>query len=331
MDSTAIRTLAAAFLLLTSLQYANAQEKRYGVTVFSANFLREEADFTAELGNQLLMGTPVEIIENESYWRKVTSPDPYTAWCVDMSIAEMSEEGLQKYIASPKVICTADYSKIFTEASRKSQVLSDFVMGDIAIATGRKKGGWRQVMLASGQTGFVRKKDVEDFRKWADTRVPDAEHIAATAKEFLGVPYQWGGTSIKGVDCSGFTRMVWFMNGILLPRNATEQAKIGTEVPVNHKAPLQERIVGLQEGDLVFFGTAGENGEKDRISHVGIYLGGGKFIHASRIVRISSLLPGTEDFYDLSENFIKAVRIIGEGNTGGTVSITSSPAYFPQP
>ena len=65
MDSTAIRTLAAAFLLLTSLQYANAQEKRYGVTVFSANFLREEADFTAELGNQLLMGTPVEIIENE--------------------------------------------------------------------------------------------------------------------------------------------------------------------------------------------------------------------------------------------------------------------------
>lgn len=302
--------------------------KRYGVTVYSANFLREDADFTAELGNQLLMGTPVEILQDSSYWRKVTSPDPYTAWCVDMSLAEMTGEQLRQYISAPKLICTAKYSAIYEEPSLKSPVVGDFVMGDIVIDKKKTRGRFRRVATASGTEGYVLKKDVSDFRKWAASRNPSAENIIAVAKDFLGVPYMWGGTSIKGVDCSGLTRMVWFMNGVLLPRNASEQAFVGTEIPVDASASLPERVADLLPGDMIFFGTKGCGDERDSISHVGIYLGDGKFIHASRVVRISSLLPDAPDFYDLSHKFIRAVRIAGDGNDTGTVIITDSPAYF---
>ena len=93
---------------------------RYGVTLFSANFMREAPDFPEELGNQLLMGTPVEIVGEESYWRQVVSPEPYKAWCVEMGVAEMELEELERYIAAPKYIVTAEYGHVFSRPSEKS-------------------------------------------------------------------------------------------------------------------------------------------------------------------------------------------------------------------
>lgn len=91
--------------------------------------------------------------------------------------------------------------------------------------------------------------------------------IVKTANSFRGVPYRWGGSSHgRGVDCSGFTMAVYRLNGLDLPRTSGEQYKRGTFIDKN----------SLTEGDLVFFDTAG----KGRISHVGIYVGDGRFIHA---------------------------------------------------
>ena len=81
----------------------HAGGKRFAVTALSANCLREEPDFAAELGNQLLMGTPVTIADSSGYWRQVVSPDPYKAWCVDKSLTEMDRNGLERYIAAPKL------------------------------------------------------------------------------------------------------------------------------------------------------------------------------------------------------------------------------------
>ena len=69
---------------------------------------------------------------------------------------------------------------------------------------------------------------------------------------------------------------------------------------------------------------------KERITQVGIYIGDGRFIHASKLVRINSLIPGETDFYELSGKMIKARRIIGCSASEGIVSISGSPAYFPQ-
>ena len=91
--------------------------------------------------------------------------------------------------------------------------------------------------------------------------------IVKTAENFIGIPYRWGGSSSKGFDCSGLTMTVYRLNGLNLPRTSIKQWKVGKPV-------LRSRLI---KGDLVFFATSGWK----KISHVGIYKGNNKFIHAS--------------------------------------------------
>ena len=103
--------------------------------------------------------------------------------------------------------------------------------------------------------------------------------ITKTARRFLGVPYKWGGESARdGFDCSGLTMTVYRLNGLELPRNSRQQYQAGRAVKKSDLGP----------GDLVFFATKGGN----RVTHVGIYVGGGRFIHAPRTgktIRVASL------------------------------------------
>ncbi|MFC1879999.1 NlpC/P60 family protein [Thermodesulfobacteriota bacterium] len=103
--------------------------------------------------------------------------------------------------------------------------------------------------------------------------------IVRTAKQYIGVPYQWGGQSPDtGFDCSGLTMVVYQLNGLDLPRSSRQQWKAGRPVKRGQVA----------RGDLVFFATSGGT----RVSHVGIYTGNGKFLHAprrGRKIRIASL------------------------------------------
>ncbi|HEY0867942.1 MAG TPA: C40 family peptidase [Fimbriimonas sp.] len=119
------------------------------------------------------------------------------------------------------------------------------------------------------------------------------ENVIKTAKGFRGVRYRWGGTSRSGVDCSGFTTQVFRAHGLRLPRTSVEQARVGKPVKG-----------GLQAGDLVFFRTT----RGSRISHVGIYIGNGKFIHASSgggKVQVNSLREG---YY--RSRFVTARRVV---------------------
>lgn len=112
------------------------------------------------------------------------------------------------------------------------------------------------------------------------------------AVDFYESRYKWGGITTSGMDCSGFVYSVFRRNGIFMERNSYMQAKEGMEVPFNN----------LRTGDLVFFKTKG-----NRISHVGIYMGQGNFMHSSKKngVYISSLLEG---YY--KKRFVKAMRIL---------------------
>jgi cell wall-associated NlpC family hydrolase len=116
--------------------------------------------------------------------------------------------------------------------------------------------------------------------------------VTRTALRFIGVPYAWGGTSFAGVDCSGFVQTVFHRNGINLPRTADAQYASGQRVAAS----------GMQPGDLVFFQTYSAGA-----SHVGIYLGGGRFIHASSSngVRVDSM---SENYY--ASRFIGARRTL---------------------
>ena len=122
----------------------------------------------------------------------------------------------------------------------------------------------------------------EDYPGFKDRRKAEIylrSEIVRTARSFVGIPYRWGGTSPeRGFDCSGLSMVVYYLNGLNLPRSSREQWTAGS--PVDRRQ--------LSKADLVFF-SASRDG---RISHVGIYVGRGKFVHApgaGKRVRVESL------------------------------------------
>lgn len=291
---------------------ASAQEKRMAVVEFSTAYLRLKPDYESPLETQELMGTVVEITAEEGYWREVITPQPYKAWCTDQGLVEMTEEELKAYQEAPKVIYQELYGHIHTKPSAKSPTICDLVGGDVLRMAdpGRKlKGKWTKVMLPSGKTGYVPSKELKHHNGFvsiamgegsAESISPEVtEAIIAQAERLLGVPYLWGGMSAKGVDCSGLVRIAHIMNGILLPRNASQQIKCGDRVDLKD----------LQRGDLVFFGTPATDEKPMRITHVGIYLGNNRIIHSSHRVRVNSLIPEDSDYYENAHRLVAAIRL----------------------
>lgn len=343
-----MRRLYLTLFLALGLSAA-AQERRMAVTALSENMMRAKPDYESALETQSLMGTVVEIIGEEGYWRQVVTPEPYTAWCTDLGLVEMTPEQINGYKAAPKYICTAFHSAVYAEPSYKAQRIADLSMGNllrIVYADGKAKrkdnkpsltGKWAEVRLPDGRTGWTPKADIREYATWAAEPKPSEKDIIETAKQFLGTPYLWGGASSKGLDCSGLVRLSWFMNGYLLPRNASQQVHLGREVIVeaDHTIgkdsellhdEMVKRTGKLRPGDLVFFGNAATKRKKETITHVGIYIGNGEIIHASHMVRINSLIPGTPNYYENSHRLLKARRYFdwkGEGLT----PIIQSKAY----
>jgi cell wall-associated NlpC family hydrolase len=124
-----------------------------------------------------------------------------------------------------------------------------------------KDGRWLQVKLVNGQTAYVEQGNVS-----ANVPALTIDQTIQLARRFLGITYTWGGVSTYGYDCSGFTQMLVRQRGIIMPRDADVQANWSGVTPVERK--------DLQPGDLLFFG-----GSPAKITHTGMYIGNGEFIH----------------------------------------------------
>lgn len=302
--------------------------KTYGIVCMSTASFNCDGRFSAESGTQALMGMPVRILEeNDDDWYRCINMEGYTAWVITRSVKAMTKAEYEEYLAKPKVFVNKKYSTLYSEKNVSSLPVSDLVWGCILIDEGRQ-GVWRKVSVADGRTGYVPEEDVIDLNKWMDNAVPTEKNIVETAKQFCGFPYVWGGTSIKGVDCSGLTKSAYFLNGYVLRRDASQQCKTGDSVDV-HKfvegTYTKAALANLRPGDLLFFGRKAENGRKERVTHVAIYMGDGKIIHSSNIVRINSLIPGEKDYYAGAKRLLKARRIIGTADQGkGVVSVKNA-------
>lgn len=308
--------------LLLALSFsAAAYAQQWAVVDISSSFLRLKPDYESSNETQCLMGTVLKVKGADRYWRLVDAPDYKNVWTTELGLAFMTEEQKDAYIAAPKWICTAEYSHIWTSPCKTSQPICDFTMGDLVRQTESAAPGWVKVLTASGKQGWVPRADVEDFGTFANTRNATPESLVATAKRFVGTPYMWGGSSVKHFDCSGFTKFVYLMNGIVLLRNAREQINTGVEVPYDFSL--------MQPGDLLFYGRKATAKKPALITHVAMYIGDAHIIHSSQLVRINSLRPGDPDYYE--KELVGVRRMLGSVDTDpGITSVSKYPWYFVQ-
>jgi len=293
----------------------------YGVTALSVANLRYQPDYASESATQTIMGMPLRILETKGGWTRVVTPEGYVAWLTSKSVKEMDKEAYESWMAAPKVIINKHYALFREEALPGAQVVSDGVWGNIVELEGQPPAGYR-VKLPNGKTACVSKLAAQPFDSWLASRNPMPEEIISTAMQFLGFPYQWAGTSVKAMDCSGLVKTTFYLNGIILLRDASQQARMG------EPADISEGWQHLQMGDLIFFGRKATPEKKESISHVGIYIGDARFIHSAGYVRINSLDPESDIYYEGSPRLLKAVRILNHIDDGKqVVSIKKHPWY----
>ncbi len=261
----------------------------------------------AEMVTQTIMGWPVRVLKEQSGWFLVhTEPDGYLGWIEDLQLTRVTAEEQREWETATRVISTTPFSVLREAPAADADPVADLVIGAVVRSAG-SAGGWTQVVLPDGRRGYVRASEVEEYGNWKAARAPIAAAIERTAKQFMGVPYVWGGTSSKGFDCSGFAKTVFRLNGIELPRDTDQQAELGTAVPID------PQLTTLRKGDLLFFGAAATSERPERISHVGIYLGNGEFIHESGLVRRNSLDPSSPIYSEsLRKRLLRVKRVLPE-------------------
>jgi L-alanine-DL-glutamate epimerase-like enolase superfamily enzyme len=290
----------------------------WGIMYNSVVAVRSEPLHAAEMVTQALLGTPVKLLEQRGDWRKVQLPDLYVGW-VDGSLQPVSRERLDDYLTKSKLIVTANQATAFEEPDCRSLPMSDLVAGNILVFQASVDTFYR-VCYPDGREAYVCKSDALPVDKWLVNVDLTGESIVKHALQLLGVPYLWGGTSTKGLDCSGLTKQVYLMHGIMLPRDASQQAMQGEPVDTG------DNFSNARSGDLLFFvSKASGDNLVDRVTHVAIYMDDMRFIHASDHVRIGSFNPN-DPLYDAfnANRYFLTKRFIRDGQTVNVETLIST-------
>lgn len=289
-------------------------EKPWALVTISVACLRGEPRSGAELVSQAIMGTPVKVLECDGGMSRVQTPDGYIAYVTDSSLQFLSADGFAAWKKARRVVVTANLSMAYEKPVENiDAAVSDLLLGNILEYKG-ETAGFVQVSLPDGRTGYVKKTDVKEFSEWAEQNF-DMPTIERSARRMMGTPYLWGGMSAKMADCSGFVRTAYFSNGIILQRDASQQALTGKKID-----PKKWRTEA-EPGDLIFIGT-----KSGKVTHVAMYIGNGKYIHSSGRVKINSMDKSASDFLDY--NFLSMSRIKGEVGTKGIVAVRNHEWYF---
>lgn len=282
------------------------------ITVGCAH-LRAAPSHASEMVTEAILGTPVQIIDEKEQWYHIRTPEGYVCWVHPASLALKSIAEMEQWKQSTRYIYTGFQGFIYEKPDKESLPVSDITSGCIVTSHGKEKGKYISVALPDGRIGFVHKKEVMEFRHWAGLS-PSADRLFSLALQMIGTTYLWGGTSVKGVDCSGFTKIAYYASGLILLRDASQQALTGEQID-------KQVWRSCRSGDLIFFGNT-----TGRINHVGIYMKDGNYIHSSGRVKINSLDPASPLF--IPQNFVSVSRVLSAMGTEGIILVKEHPWYF---
>lgn len=239
--------IASISLLATSLFYVNEPVVN----------MREAPNHESKVASQTIFSENVNIEKQVGDWAHITTPDQYSGWIpvtalVSLEKAYQPSLKVSRLVAHVYGVQDTEFGPIKTlPYGSKLQVLEAI------------NARWIKIALPNGQEGYIQTGDV----------VPEKEmhhkmDLVAFSQKFLGLPYTWGGRSSFGYDCSGFVQMLYQHIGINLLRDAKQQILDPRFQTIS--------IDDLEPGDLIFFGKS-----EQKITHVGMYLGAGQFIHTS--------------------------------------------------
>ena len=226
------------------------------------NMYRNVTD-ASDVVSQALYGTGVQTIENSPGWFHIRTADGYTGW---VEAADLKTLNGGSYAPKGNAVRVAALS---ANVYREPDVTAHAPLLQLpwesrlepAPETAKNTERWLEVRLVDGQTAWVQRGDISD-----DFTPVSIGDMLQLAHKFIGTTYTWGGVSSFGFDCSGFTQMLERQRGVEMPRDADIQASWSGVVAVERK--------DLQPGDLLFFGSS-----LSKITHTGIYLGNGEFMH----------------------------------------------------
>jgi SH3-like domain-containing protein len=294
-------------------------EKPWGLITVSVCNIRSEPAHASEQSTQALMGTPVRILNKRGGWHLVQMPDSYIGW-VRNTLIELTDAEMVAWKGSDRVIYLG-HTGVITDS--RGETVSDVTFGAILVRSGSRGDRWT-VVLPDGRTGEVKKSEAAELKIWAESVDIEPQRLIRFARSFMGTPYLWGGTSTKGVDCSGYTKTIYYYGGVIMTRDASGQFKYGEEVSI------EKPVESLAPGDLLYFGSVRDG--KKSITHTGMYIGETEFIHATAgpgMVIINSF-DSTRTNY--SANLLKSLqgarRVTGFTEGKGLERVSKHSWYF---
>ena len=257
------------------------------VVVPVANMYSGPSDQKAVV-SQAIYGSNVTLLTARGEWSKIQTADHYKGWVRSRHL-RLVQSGTGYATSGVIVQVQSLFANVYREPdiTRHQPVITIpfesrlVVIPDEDGADAKKTGGkgspegWLHVRLPDKRDEWIQAGDVVSDPK--PLSIPESIELA---KRFLGIPYLWGGSSSFGFDCSGFTQMLVRARGVIMPRDADKQAAWTGVIAVERK--------DLQPGDLLFFGSSAKD-----ITHTGMYIGDGQFIHDTTtdhpVVQISRL------------------------------------------
>jgi gamma-D-glutamyl-L-lysine dipeptidyl-peptidase len=230
---------------------------------------------SADVVSQAILGSNVELLEERAGWNRVRTADRYQGWMPADSLRKLRQGETPRRLANIASLFANLYPE--PDVTRHPPLMTAPYEASLEVVSepGGEDRRWIEVLLPDGRRAWLQRGDAA-----FDPGALDIPATIALARRFLGLPYLWGGTSSFGYDCSGFTQMLLRRRGITIPRDA------GPQMRWEGFAPIEK--ADLKPGDLVFFGSSTE-----KITHTGMYIGGGEFINATTwlkpMVQISRL------------------------------------------